>query len=277
MGASLHHTCGCSHIPLSIPGKIKRQNCTQASCSLLKKPSLHCAWGAGVEGGESRSPSSSFGESRDCVSHLGKDSALWVATEDLSPPGGLLLLHPFPFCLLVLQGSPREGSPEPAQCLAHSMCSINRECGCYSLWTNTGFPSPEGPGFPLLQSFLVISRKIPFTLVLPYFLMPPMAGHFSGGREQNFPGKLNSNPNIVVMANIYFFYISCGLGKGGLHYVNVAHLYEIRKQKLSDLSKVTGLRVMNSGLTNHELLALWPCEPRKGLMAGLPRKPPCLK
>ena len=28
MGASPHHTCGCSHIPLSIPGKIKRQNCT---------------------------------------------------------------------------------------------------------------------------------------------------------------------------------------------------------------------------------------------------------
>lgn len=56
MGASPHHTCGCSHIPLSIPGKIKRQNCTQASCSLLKKPSLHCAWGTGDRGRRVREP-----------------------------------------------------------------------------------------------------------------------------------------------------------------------------------------------------------------------------
>lgn len=30
-GAFPHHTCGCSHIPLTIPGKIKPQNCTGAS------------------------------------------------------------------------------------------------------------------------------------------------------------------------------------------------------------------------------------------------------
>lgn len=38
-GASPHHTCGCSHIPLTIPGKIKPQNCTGAS-SLQKRPPL---------------------------------------------------------------------------------------------------------------------------------------------------------------------------------------------------------------------------------------------
>ncbi|XP_032244195.1 small integral membrane protein 12 isoform X2 [Phoca vitulina] len=44
-GASPHHTCGCSHIPLSIPGKIKRQNCTRAGCSLQKEPPLpHVMW-----------------------------------------------------------------------------------------------------------------------------------------------------------------------------------------------------------------------------------------
>lgn len=54
MGASPHHTCGCSHIPLSIPGKIKRQNCTRAGCSLQKKPPLPCAWG--TRGGGRRVP-----------------------------------------------------------------------------------------------------------------------------------------------------------------------------------------------------------------------------
>lgn len=42
-GAFPHHTCGCSHIPLSIPGKIKPQNCTGAN-SLQKRP----PGGAGV-------------------------------------------------------------------------------------------------------------------------------------------------------------------------------------------------------------------------------------
>lgn len=47
-GASPHHTCGCSHIPLSIPGKIKRQNCIRAGCSLQKEPPLPRVWKPGV-------------------------------------------------------------------------------------------------------------------------------------------------------------------------------------------------------------------------------------
>lgn len=94
-GASPHHTCGCSHIPLSIPGKIKRQNCTRAGCSLQKEPPLPRAWepgvcvcggegagewglGGGVEGGEARSHSP-FGES----------VVTWASwAEGIRPPGG---------------------------------------------------------------------------------------------------------------------------------------------------------------------------------------------
>lgn len=64
-GASPHHTCGCSHIPLSIPGKIKRQNCTRAGCSLRKEPPLTRlgapGWRAAGGGGRGRGPSLGLG------------------------------------------------------------------------------------------------------------------------------------------------------------------------------------------------------------------------
>lgn len=63
--------------PLSIPGKIKRQNCIRARCSLQKEPPLPRAWepgvcvgggavgkwewGGGVEGGEAGSHSLGLG------------------------------------------------------------------------------------------------------------------------------------------------------------------------------------------------------------------------
>ena len=78
MGASPHHTCGCSHIPLSIPGKIKRQNCTRASCSLQKKPPLPSV-GDGVEGGEAGAQA--FGLGRAGLSGS-------AGGEGIRPPGG---------------------------------------------------------------------------------------------------------------------------------------------------------------------------------------------
>lgn len=106
---------------------------------------------------------------------------------------------------------------------------------------------------PQFQSFLISSRKTLFNLVLPYFLMPPMGGHFGGGREQNFPGKLNGNPNLVVTTDIYWL-LTVGQAKG--EYITCTWLILTTDEKaeaqerLSDLSKVTGLRVVDPGLSN---------------------------
>lgn len=83
-GASLHHTCGCSHIPLSIPGKIKRQNCTRAGCSLQKEPPLPRAWEPGVVGkwvvgGEAGSRSFDMGRAQ---------SPEPAGAKGIRPPGG---------------------------------------------------------------------------------------------------------------------------------------------------------------------------------------------
>lgn len=90
--------------PLSIPGKIKRQNCIRARCSLRKEPPLPrawepgvCVWGGGREmgvgwgsgGRGGREPLSRFGESVVAWASWGKgDSAPWYPQKDLSPPGG---------------------------------------------------------------------------------------------------------------------------------------------------------------------------------------------
>lgn len=69
-GAFLHHTCGCSHIPLTIPGKIKPQNCTGAS-SLPKRPPLWGAWvrwGVGERRRDQELEYSWRGDRRGCLS-----------------------------------------------------------------------------------------------------------------------------------------------------------------------------------------------------------------
>lgn len=96
--------------------------------------------------------------------------------------------------------------------------------------------------FSLLHSFL-ISRKM-FKLVLPYFLMPPRMGTLLGGREQNFPGNLNGNPNQEVMANIDWV-LTVGKGRGECITLMWPILRTDKKaeaqERLSDLSEVTGL------------------------------------
>lgn len=83
--------------------------------------------------------------------------------------------------------------------------------------------------------------------------MPSMGGHFDGGREQNFPGKLHGNPNLVVMGNIYWM-LTVGQAEG--EYIPCMWLILTTDEKaeaqerLSDLSKVTGLRVVDPGLSN---------------------------
>lgn len=83
--------------------------------------------------------------------------------------------------------------------------------------------------------------------------MPPMGGHFGGGRERNFPGKLNSNPNLVVMGNTGCFLwvrqrvrtlLTC------MWLILTTDERAETQERLSDLSKVTGLRVVDPGLSN---------------------------
>ncbi|EPQ09181.1 hypothetical protein D623_10028867 [Myotis brandtii] len=90
------------------------------------------------------------------------------------------------------------------------MCSINRECGYSSIWTNIGFPSPEDPVFPLLQSFQISNRNTLFKLVLPYFLMPRMGGHFGGGQRTELSLEAKQQANLVLMANIYWIFTKLG-------------------------------------------------------------------
>lgn len=126
--------------------------------------------------------------------------------------------------------------------------------------------------FPLLQSFQISNRNtVQFSATI--FSDASYGWALCWGREQNFPWKLNGSPDLVLVANIYWI-LPVGQAKGEC----ITRMWLIlmtdekveAQERLSDLSKVSGLRVVDPGLANHELLAnpekvRWQCAPRNHL------------
>lgn len=67
--------------------------------------------------------------------------------------------------------------------------------------------------FPLLQSFQISNRNTLFKLVLPYFLIPRMGGHFGGGQRTELPLEAKQQANLVLMANVYWI-LTVGQAEG---------------------------------------------------------------
>lgn len=163
------------------------------------------AGGGGRRGGE---PSSPLGESKGRLSQLGPGPR---------PPGGEEG-RTSAFAGLSLSASqssrvPQGGEPR-AQCLGTQHVLSKQGVWLFSDMDQYGFPSPEDPLFPLLQSFQISNRHTLFKLVLPYFLTPPSYGWALRCRQRTeLSLEAKQQANLVLMANIYWI-LTLGQAEG---------------------------------------------------------------